>query len=78
LALAGEIKITKSVLFDVNAINYNFVNDYPFTLRFLKFLIAKSADKNYRFNSFQSNFSATHILPSSNLFWAGKRLVDYL
>jgi hypothetical protein len=29
-------------------------------------------------NPFQSNFSATHILPSSFLFWAGKRLVDYL
>jgi hypothetical protein len=30
------------------------------------------------FNPFQSNFSATHILPSSYLFWSGKRLVDYL
>jgi hypothetical protein len=30
------------------------------------------------FNPFQSNFSATRILPSSYLFWAGKRLVDYL
>jgi hypothetical protein len=29
-------------------------------------------------NPFQSNFSATHILPSSYWFWAGKRLVDYL
>jgi len=29
-------------------------------------------------NPFQSNFSANRILPSSNLFWAGKRLVDYL
>jgi hypothetical protein len=29
-------------------------------------------------NSFQSNFSATRILPSSYLFWAGKRLMDYL
>jgi hypothetical protein len=29
-------------------------------------------------NPFQSNFSATRILPSSYLFWAGKRLVDYL
>jgi hypothetical protein len=29
-------------------------------------------------NPFQSNFSTTHILPSSYLFWAGKRLVDYL
>jgi hypothetical protein len=29
-------------------------------------------------NPFQSNFSATHILPSSYLFWAGKGLVDYL
>jgi hypothetical protein len=27
-------------------------------------------------NPFQSNFSATRILPSSYLFWAGKRLVD--
>jgi hypothetical protein len=30
------------------------------------------------FNPFQSNSSATHILPSSYLFWAGKKLVDYL
>jgi hypothetical protein len=30
------------------------------------------------FNPFQSNFSATHILPISYLFWAWKRLVDYL
>jgi hypothetical protein len=29
-------------------------------------------------NPFQSNFSATRILPSSYLFWAGKILVDYL
>jgi len=31
-----------------------------------------------KLNPFQSNFSANHILPSSYLFWAGKRLVDYL
>jgi hypothetical protein len=31
-----------------------------------------------KFNSFQSNFSANQILPSSYLFWAVKRLVDYL
>jgi hypothetical protein len=30
------------------------------------------------FNSFQSNFSATRILPRSYLFWAGKWLVGYL
>jgi hypothetical protein len=29
-------------------------------------------------NPFQSNFSATLILPSSYLFWAEKRLADYL
>jgi hypothetical protein len=29
-------------------------------------------------NPFQSSFSATRILPSSYLFWAGKRFVDYL
>jgi hypothetical protein len=28
-------------------------------------------------NPFQSNFSANRILPSSYLFWAVKRLVDY-
>jgi hypothetical protein len=33
--------------------------------------------ENY-INAFQSNFSATRILPSSYLFWAGKRLVGYL
>jgi hypothetical protein len=32
----------------------------------------------YKINPFQSKFSATCILPSSYLFWAGKRLVDYL
>jgi hypothetical protein len=30
------------------------------------------------FNPYQSNFSATLILPSSYLFWARKRLVGYL
>jgi hypothetical protein len=29
------------------------------------------------FNRFQSNFSAKRVLPSSYLFWAVKRLVDY-
>jgi hypothetical protein len=29
-------------------------------------------------NPFQSNFSANRILPSSYLFWAAKKLVDYL
>jgi hypothetical protein len=30
------------------------------------------------FNLFQSNYSANRILPSSYLFWAGKRVVGYL
>jgi hypothetical protein len=30
------------------------------------------------FNPFQSNYSANRILPSSYLFWAVKRLLDYL
>jgi hypothetical protein len=29
-------------------------------------------------NPFQSNISANRILPSSYLFWAVKRLLDYL
>jgi hypothetical protein len=29
-------------------------------------------------NPFQSDFSATRILPISYLFWAGKSLVEYL
>jgi hypothetical protein len=32
----------------------------------------------HRNNPFQSNFSANRILPISYLFWAVKRLVDYL
>jgi hypothetical protein len=32
--------------------------------------------KEKTINPFQSNFSANRILPSSYLFWAGKRLVD--
>jgi hypothetical protein len=31
-----------------------------------------------KLNPFQSNFSANRTLPSSYLFWAVKRLVDYL
>jgi hypothetical protein len=31
-----------------------------------------------KINPFQPNFSVTRILPSSYLFWAGKRLVGYL
>jgi hypothetical protein len=34
-------------------------------------------DGNRDVNPFQSNFSATRILPSCYLFWAGKRLVNY-
>ena len=34
--------------------------------------------KKVHINPFQSNFSANHILRSSYLLWAGKRLVDYL
>jgi hypothetical protein len=39
-----------------------------------------SKTEEIRVNPFQSNFSAnrTCILHSSYLFWAGKRLVDYL
>jgi hypothetical protein len=33
---------------------------------------------NEELNPFQSNFSANRILPGSYLFWAVKRLVDYL
>jgi hypothetical protein len=33
--------------------------------------------RHFCLNPFQSNFSTTRILPSSYLFWAGKR-VDYL
>jgi hypothetical protein len=32
----------------------------------------------YSINPFQSNFSTNRIIPSSYLFWAVKRLVDYL
>jgi hypothetical protein len=42
---------------------------------------ATCVNKNYHssvINPFQSNFSANRILPSSYLFWAVKRLVDYL
>jgi hypothetical protein len=38
----------------------------------------KKSSKNKVINSFQSNFSANRILPNSYLFWAVKRLVDYL
>jgi hypothetical protein len=41
-------------------------------------LSSSSLSKNIEFNPFQSNFSANRILPSSYLFWAVKRLVDYL
>jgi hypothetical protein len=34
--------------------------------------------ENHWLNPFQSNFSANRILPSSYLFFAVKRLVDYL
>jgi hypothetical protein len=34
--------------------------------------------RNCQFNPFQFSFSANRMLPSSYLFWAVKRLVDYL
>jgi hypothetical protein len=37
-----------------------------------------STDLTLALKPFQSNFSATRILPSSYLFWAGKRVVGYL
>jgi hypothetical protein len=37
-----------------------------------------SLSQLFFFNPFQSNFSANRTLPSSYLFWAVKRLVDYL
>jgi hypothetical protein len=40
--------------------------------------LTESDNTRYCINPFQSNFSANRILPSSYLFWAGKRLVDYL
>jgi hypothetical protein len=40
--------------------------------------LAQPRNSCVRFNHFQSNFSATRILPNSYLFWAGKRLVGYL
>jgi hypothetical protein len=41
-------------------------------------LLMLSVIKHLTLNPFQSNFSANRILPSSYLFRAGKRLVDYL
>jgi hypothetical protein len=38
----------------------------------------QEVERQTSFNPFQSNFSATRILPCSYLFWAGKSLVDYL
>jgi hypothetical protein len=40
--------------------------------------LTESTHMSISINTFQSNFSATCILPSSYLFWKGKRLVDYL
>jgi hypothetical protein len=42
------------------------------------FLQLSNMCNELRINPFQSNFSANRILPSSYLFWAVKRLVDYL
>jgi hypothetical protein len=51
-------------------------------MEFLKKLDIKRQIKdkmqNKNINPFQSNFPANRILPSSYLFWTGKRLVDYL
>jgi hypothetical protein len=41
-------------------------------------LVWRPVGKRLTFNPFQSNFSDNRILPSSYLFWAGKRLVAYL
>jgi hypothetical protein len=49
-----------------------------FYSKFVKLMHHEGALHCTSFNPFQSNFSATRILPSSYLFWAGKRLVDYL
>jgi hypothetical protein len=49
---------------------HNVYSGELFSINFILFVAS-------RFNPFQSNFSANRILPSSYLFWAGKRLVDY-
>jgi hypothetical protein len=43
-----------------------------------KFMALEVTQTPLCINPFQSNFSATRILPSSYLFWAEKGLVDYL
>ena len=55
----------------VHVVKYSAIN-----IRFLLVTFNKRLD--WYFNPFQSNFSANCILPSSYLFWVGKKLVDYL
>jgi hypothetical protein len=70
------IKIYAEVTIEETRNGYKYDLHTPAVLRvFINSLSILSQDG---FNPFQSNFSATRILPSSYLFWAGKRFVDYL
>jgi hypothetical protein len=51
---------------------------YNFMLAIDTIVLNNDNEISLHFNPLQSNFSANRILPSFYLFWAVKRLVDYL
>jgi hypothetical protein len=72
----GQTTLFKSWNYDINNLSSSwFVEFFISVILFKCTLVWYSS---LRINPFQSNFSATHLLPSSYLFWAGRRLVDYL
>jgi hypothetical protein len=77
--MVGKLKVLASVWFIIQGASLNRA-----ILQHCFFLVRQHWDEcRYRhfaanINPFQSNFPANRILPSSYLFWAGKRAVDYL
>jgi hypothetical protein len=62
---------------DVNVDGYD-TDTHLWIMCELNLIESEQGKLTVNINPFQSNFSATRILPSAYLFWAGKRLVDYL
>jgi hypothetical protein len=76
ITLFHKLQINKMFHHSVSKLFFAVVQDS--TSCFVMKELWKCLDWSYwMINPFQSNFSATRILPSSYLFWAGKRLVDY-
>jgi hypothetical protein len=76
MKMDGVVHVSQTIQYCLDSCTEHFSNPVQDNQQMLKGVV--SVFFIALINLFQSNFSATHILASSYLFWAGKRLVDYL